>query len=385
MDPLPDPIQSPTVVPAALLAIAKDARYLHDAERLLREAWGSLVGGDRPASQLSEDSLLRWATPSVTLLLYIVLVVRRKQRTAGMEATGVSFENFSLWRTLLGVVGYGALHYVLHHDERTTANSPTTEQLTGESRRHVFDQQRDAMRRRAEQASSIYISPSQENEASRAPGEKAPSKQPWTHHLGILLKATLAQPPGFSGPHAVTTLDDRRTEWDTLLLWVIRFHLALFCWRGGFPTILHRFVYQTRMKQASPTETSQVNLRTTSLLLGAYSGSAVLSILACKVAKRLASRRSQQDQVAEPSAQPAPEITHDTYTDLIATRSICNICGQTRHKPACSIRCGHVFCWTCLQRWLATTAQACPICRKSCIPRDVILLRNYNGTQPGDD
>jgi hypothetical protein len=45
--------------------------------------------------------------------------------------------------------------------------------------------------------------------------------------------------------------------------------------------------------------------------------------------------------------------------------------------PSCSIRCGHVFCWYCIQQWLTYYDTKCPICRTICTTNDIQLLYNY--------
>ena len=45
--------------------------------------------------------------------------------------------------------------------------------------------------------------------------------------------------------------------------------------------------------------------------------------------------------------------------------------------PSCSIKCGHVFCWYCIQQWLTYYDTKCPICRTICTANDIQLLYNY--------
>ena len=41
-----------------------------------------------------------------------------------------------------------------------------------------------------------------------------------------------------------------------------------------------------------------------------------------------------------------------------------------------SINCGHVYCWYCISRWMATSEQTCPVCRIKCEGPDLIPLAN---------
>ena len=60
---------------------------------------------------------------------------------------------------------------------------------------------------------------------------------------------------------------------------------------------------------------------------------------------------------------------------------ICAICRTPERKyPACSVRCGHVFCWYCIYQWVSQTIPECPICRQQCHPNDILPLYNYTPT-----
>eukprot|EP00301_Raphidiophrys_heterophryoidea_P022858 c6909_g1_i2.p1 GENE.c6909_g1_i2~~c6909_g1_i2.p1 ORF type:complete len:170 (-),score=27.18 c6909_g1_i2:44-553(-) len=46
----------------------------------------------------------------------------------------------------------------------------------------------------------------------------------------------------------------------------------------------------------------------------------------------------------------------------------CNICLDIAKNPVVTM-CGHLFCWSCIYRWLETPSNECPVC-KSGISRD---------------
>jgi peroxin-10 len=57
------------------------------------------------------------------------------------------------------------------------------------------------------------------------------------------------------------------------------------------------------------------------------------------------------------------------------SRESCRICyGEMENRSATS--CGHVFCWGCITKTLEMSPE-CPVCRSSCLPREVIQLRNF--------
>jgi hypothetical protein len=61
----------------------------------------------------------------------------------------------------------------------------------------------------------------------------------------------------------------------------------------------------------------------------------------------------------------------------VVQSTACYICQQPPLYPSCSIRCGHVFCWYCIQQWITEHDTKCPICRATCASQDVMYLFNY--------
>ncbi|CAN0110706.1 unnamed protein product [Ectocarpus sp. 6 AP-2014] len=51
----------------------------------------------------------------------------------------------------------------------------------------------------------------------------------------------------------------------------------------------------------------------------------------------------------------------------------CNICLEGVKEPVVT-RCGHLFCWPCLYRWLNTNQTECPVCKAGVTAINVIPL-----------
>lgn len=51
----------------------------------------------------------------------------------------------------------------------------------------------------------------------------------------------------------------------------------------------------------------------------------------------------------------------------------CNICLDGVREPVVT-RCGHLFCWPCLYRWLNTNQTECPVCKAGVTAKNVVPL-----------
>ena len=59
----------------------------------------------------------------------------------------------------------------------------------------------------------------------------------------------------------------------------------------------------------------------------------------------------------------------------------CPVCFDSIEEAAfASIKCGHVYCWHCIYKWMTTKSSlsngTCPVCRVACDPTDLIPLAN---------
>lgn len=80
-------------------------------------------------------------------------------------------------------------------------------------------------------------------------------------------------------------------------------------------------------------------------------------------------------------------ITQDKCKGLSASGGI-KPCRQQYKCPVCldpiaglsfaSIKCGHVYCWHCISKWMTMEADgsSCPVCRVACDPPDLLPLAN---------
>ena len=76
------------------------------------------------------------------------------------------------------------------------------------------------------------------------------------------------------------------------------------------------------------------------------------------------------------AALPASDKSRSASADAIdhtgSGMSECNICLEELSDPVLTL-CGHLYCWSCIFRWLATDHSVCPVCQagvseKSLIP-----------------
>lgn len=148
-------ISSEHVVPETLLAIAKDMRYVKECEALLLKAL--LV------PFVSPRDIERWEPTAgfISAVLYAVLVLARKKRTAGMEVCGIEFSNNNNSDVMALAAGalvsavwvygirWGAAVAAAAAATPTQNGLNSSESLTGAQRRRVFEQQRQEMMRRA--------------------------------------------------------------------------------------------------------------------------------------------------------------------------------------------------------------------------------------------
>ena len=97
-------------------------------------------------------------------------------------------------------------------------------------------------------------------------------------------------------------------------------------------------------------------------------------------------RRASEDYADRLTRKGGPNTTargNDRYE--------CNICFDTAQDPVVT-RCGHLYCWACIHRWLegarargAQSTAACPVCKAEVTEDALIPLYGHGEDGGGDD
>lgn len=104
-------------------------------------------------------------------------------------------------------------------------------------------------------------------------------------------------------------------------------------------------------------------------------------------------RRASEDYV-DRSKGGANTTTNANTTNATRgnDRYECNVCFDTAQDPVVT-RCGHLYCWACIHRWLEgarvrgaqSTAAACPVCKAEVTEDALIPLYGHGEDGGGDD
>ena len=222
------------------------------------------------------------------------------------------------------------------------------------------------------------------------------------------------------GPHALARRNngqhnDTDPQLDSLSvgIWIIRLHLAQYCFTGKYPTWLHRFARlatenvldknNISMKSGIPCQPS--TYRSVGLLIFTQAAVSLLQNASRYICRKIVERiEKQHDSLAPattppghkqlpistlfPSSSSPRNITSsslasgrndvDDGTTSVSTTTTCTICRMDRNYPAAPSTCGHVCCWRCLTQWVSTVRPECPLCRSPCKPQDIIALYDYD-------
>jgi Ring finger domain len=376
------------VIPESLLAIAKDGRYIYDCKAQLLRVLQPFV---------TNRTLEQWepAAGLISHLLYTVLVVLRKKRTAGMEACGIEFErDLSRWRLFLSAATVALWTCGVQHASASLAATASNssgpsqvESLSGEHRRRIFEQQRLQMLQRAEAPESNPMIVATRGKPKEVVSPSGTLERVKSVSLPILrlLSTVVATPNG--GPHAIdgdeAIQDNSGTTWETVGYWIVRLHLAAYCLQGTFPTWTHRLLYRIPLRQESTRASSALvhvpnSTRVVGGLILIQAGWTLVASLSQGVVHWLADMQTTLGSTKTSNVTASRIVYEGLPAVPVKTTTTCTICRQTRRFPACPISCGHVFCWHCLQQWVASHSQACPLCRKPCTTSEIVLLHNYD-------
>lgn len=95
-------------------------------------------------------------------------------------------------------------------------------------------------------------------------------------------------------------------------------------------------------------------------------------ILGCMSLAKLFMTISRQNDVCNDiDALQTVSTTRSTGNQKL----LCQLCSETRIEPTSTL-CGHIFCWTCIHKWLKERTE-CPICRAPTEPSRLIHLLNF--------
>jgi hypothetical protein len=386
------------IIPETLLALAKDARYVERCKLLLLRMMESIVAAE--PSRRSEH-----VAGFLSSALYALIVLSRKRRTIGMECTGVKYDDsVAKWKLMTGALIAAIFTYgvrrVAASDE---GDSRQQEALTGQQRRHVYERQRQQMLERAAAAAAAAASTASATVPSSFNGRLLSTAQQqqqqeqqnnlskrilqWMTQAAKQLAPALSDAP--IGPHNTTTSQQQNRTLTSVATWLFRLHLAFYCLNGVYPTFLHRLVYRSSLqKECTERETlvhrPAASVRIVGLLILGQAAGTLCTVINKKLVRWWFdwTLESGNDRRSHPSSSRRTPCVHfeglpaDETAATAATAQTCGICRLPRKFPACSVRCGHVLCWHCLQQWVAVN-EACPLCRKACKVSDILPLHHY--------
>ncbi|CAJ1943158.1 unnamed protein product [Cylindrotheca closterium] len=186
------------------------------------------------------------------------------------------------------------------------------------------------------------------------------------------------------GPHSLENQQEAVGSRLSIVTWILRLHMAHYCVTGTYPTIIHRLLKLNHAVDGSTEISYQPDTnRVVALLVGVQAAASmsryIINFSADAFAEMLESRRFKSSTRAPPPSLEKSVFKKSSlrFDSRSHSKSTCGICRLDRKHAAASIHCGHVFCWNCLNQWISTVQQACPLCRRPCRTQDIIFLHNY--------
>lgn len=376
-----DPQELDNFIPEALIASAKDARYLESCRELVRQVLVAIMApmAEATTAELSEQNGFNLEACLISTVIYAIINTWRRTKTIGMEVVGLQHASeWDRWKMFGAILSHGLVSYSVHRLANMFNDDPAQERemLRGRRRREAYETQRRAMldfasERNPPKRTKTRISP--EDDSPEVPAMSTHVKS-FVHRLSHFLSGT------YNEPHTIPGQPNTRTEMTpyALAVLLLQLHLAWFCLNGKFPTWMHRLTNSSyRQEQTNRTLINRpVTMRLVAILIFAQAlGKSFLSFARPCIwwwVRRLDVRRRYRN----------PKIDFGFATDFNPDTAKCALCQQIRKYPACPIQCGHVACWKCLHHWVRTRRPECPICRTICQPEDILPLYNYH---PGTD
>jgi hypothetical protein len=376
---------SNNMVPDVLLSLAKDARYLNQCQTLLLEI----------LPEHSAESTLAAG------LLYTVFVLMRKGKSLGQEALGIEYSNDSKWRLMIGSLvastGLFAMRRLADSNDEGANGNPLTsnETLRGRQRQLVYQQQRQRMMqgastittsetselsRRSNEASSVLVEPTLQIPTTSTQQSLTPPAS-LRHQVKALLRQVARQlVPGLSlfiaddGPHSVDTTNNNTNNNLSLGTWLLRLHLAWYLLDAKYPTVMHRLFRLQQQQQGNERKLSHrpSSVRIVGMLIVVQALGTLIPHLGSRFVQWLADcfppsppltnagssiqfYSNNESHLIEGTTSTALNHTGTPSTATTGSIRSCVICRMDRLHPACSVKCGHVMCWSCLQQWVHPT------------------------------
>ena len=187
--------------------------------------------------------------------------------------------------------------------------------------------------------------------------------------------------------------NDTNVRMANLFKWIMRLNLALFYVNGKYFSILHRLTgmkIKKKLDSAVGIVTERPEYKMIGLMIifqaGAKGVQAAIEILLdswFSLARNITNKQKNELKLEAkvPSNKSAQNEERREIRELVVTSgrdALCGICMTDRRHPAAPVNCGHIFCWNCIQHWIATVRHECPLCRSPARPQDVIALHNYS-------
>jgi peroxin-10 len=367
LPPVPDNYKMATsLVPETLLALIKDERYIQQCQTLLKASLEKLGLADN-ISSLG----LAW-------LLYSLLVVRRAGKTLGMEFTGLrtsatkSNRNRLWWTMALTACSSMAIHYYMFRVD--PQQQQQQENLRGSARRRFHEQQRRVMMARASSCNNNLDGMLTKTAAKRHQPRRDLLKKLREFLLETIHEISTASSQA-GGPHALPGTSM------TFAKWLLKLHLAHFCWTGRFPSWLYRLdgVPNLEGDRANHRPNLLANKpeshKLIAMLITLRAMGEAVKWCGCHVAEWIVRRQRRQQK--EEIGKDSTSLTTTRPLSTTTTSTVCAICRLPRIHSAVPSTCGHVFCWSCLQQAVASK-QECPLCRAKCRRQDVLMLYQYS-------
>ncbi|XP_046406005.1 peroxisome biogenesis factor 10 [Ischnura elegans] len=147
-----------------------------------------------------------------------------------------------------------------------------------------------------------------------------------------------------------------------LMPYLERLNKSIFYWNGSYYSLVNRFlgVKHALVQSWLKDEASLYGFK---ILAGVTFANLIVSFI-----------HTFPSQLASKPSVSLPEVTVARKHAL--SRNTCKLCLGGRKNTSIT-PCGHLFCWTCIMKWLQIRKD-CPMCKSNLIPSRITFLMNYD-------